>query len=66
MHKDADLLRQSMSAGTVVRLHSNITATMLEGYALEIILTTANSAAQAWYGYEQVSYSPHTDRSTHC
>jgi hypothetical protein len=29
---------------------------MLEGYALEITLTTANAAAQAWYGYEQVSY----------
>jgi MFS family permease len=28
---------------------------MLEGYALEITLTTANSAAQAWYGYDQVS-----------
>ncbi|KXT14309.1 hypothetical protein AC579_8430 [Pseudocercospora musae] len=26
---------------------------MLEGYALEIALTTANSAAQAWYGYDQ-------------
>jgi hypothetical protein len=30
--------------------------TMLEGYALEVTLTTANAAAQAWYGYEQVSY----------
>jgi len=29
--------------------------TMLEGYALEVTLTTANAAAQAWYGYEQVS-----------
>lgn len=29
---------------------------MLEGYALEVTLTAANSAAQAWYGYEQVSY----------
>jgi MFS family permease len=28
---------------------------MLEGYALEVTLTTANSAAQAWYGYDQVS-----------
>lgn len=28
---------------------------MLEGYALEVTLTTANAAAQAWYGYEQVS-----------
>ena len=27
---------------------------MLEGYALEVTLTTANAAAQAWYGYEQV------------
>ena len=26
----------------------------LEGYPLEIALTTANSAAQAWYGYDQV------------
>jgi hypothetical protein len=26
---------------------------MLEGYPLEIALTTANSAAQAWYGYDQ-------------
>lgn len=24
-----------------------------EGYALEVVLTTANAAAQAWYGYEQ-------------
>ena len=29
-------------------------ATMLDGYALEVVLTTANSAAQAWYGYDQV------------
>jgi hypothetical protein len=29
--------------------------TMLEGYALEVTLTTANAAAQAWYGYDQVS-----------
>jgi hypothetical protein len=29
---------------------------MLEGYALEVALTTANAAAQAWYGYEQVSF----------
>lgn len=29
---------------------------MLEGKALEITLTAANSAAQAWYGYDQVSY----------
>ena len=28
---------------------------VLEGYPLEIALTTANSAAQAWYGYDQVS-----------
>jgi hypothetical protein len=28
---------------------------MLEGYPLEIALTACNSAAQAWYGYEQVS-----------
>lgn len=28
---------------------------MLEGYPLEIALTTANSAAQAWYGYDQAS-----------
>ena len=27
---------------------------MIEGYALEVVLTTANSAAQAWYGYDQV------------
>ncbi|KAK4950263.1 hypothetical protein LTR10_011244 [Elasticomyces elasticus] len=27
----------------------------LEGYPLEVLLTAANSAAQAWYGYEQVS-----------
>ncbi|KAI0158363.1 general substrate transporter [Xylariaceae sp. FL1272] len=26
---------------------------MLEGYALEVTLTAANSAAQAWYGYDQ-------------
>ncbi|OAA68573.1 General substrate transporter [Niveomyces insectorum RCEF 264] len=26
---------------------------MLEGYPLEIALTAANSAAQAWYGYDQ-------------
>jgi hypothetical protein len=26
---------------------------MFEGYALEVVLTTANSAAQAWYGYDQ-------------
>jgi MFS family permease len=26
---------------------------MLEGSGLEILLTTANSAAQAWYGYDQ-------------
>ncbi|KAK3049096.1 hypothetical protein LTR09_009515 [Extremus antarcticus] len=24
-----------------------------EGYTLEVVLTTANAAAQAWYGYEQ-------------
>lgn len=28
---------------------------MLTGYPLEIALTAANSAAQAWYGYDQVS-----------
>jgi hypothetical protein len=28
---------------------------MLEGCALEVTLTTANAAAQAWYGYDQVS-----------
>jgi len=28
---------------------------MLEGYRVEIVLTAANSAAQAWYGYDQVS-----------
>jgi hypothetical protein len=27
---------------------------MIEGYALEVCLTTANSAAQSWYGYDQV------------
>lgn len=27
---------------------------MLEGKSLEIALTTANAAAQAWYGYDQV------------
>lgn len=27
---------------------------MLTGYPLEIALTAANSAAQAWYGYDQV------------
>lgn len=27
---------------------------MLTGYPLEITLTAANSAAQAWYGYDQV------------
>jgi len=37
---------------------------MLEGYALEVTLTTANAAAQAWYGYEQgiiagILISPH-------
>ncbi|KAF4126259.1 Sugar (and other) transporter [Geosmithia morbida] len=26
---------------------------MLEGHALEVTLTAANSAAQAWYGYDQ-------------
>lgn len=26
---------------------------MLDGYPLEITLTAANSAAQAWYGYDQ-------------
>ncbi|KAK7754969.1 hypothetical protein SLS62_003053 [Diatrype stigma] len=26
---------------------------MVDGYALEVTLTAANSAAQAWYGYEQ-------------
>ena len=26
---------------------------MLEGYPLEVALTTANSAAQAWYGFDQ-------------
>lgn len=26
---------------------------MLEGYALEVALTAANSAAQSWYGYDQ-------------
>jgi hypothetical protein len=25
----------------------------LTGYPLEIVLTAANSAAQAWYGYDQ-------------
>lgn len=42
----------------------------LEGYPLEIALTTANSAAQAWYGYDQVGSlsmldihrPPYTDR----
>lgn len=30
-----------------------------EGFALEVALTTANSAAQAWYGYDQVrSFHP--------
>lgn len=33
---------------------SSPNVTMLEGYALEITLTTANAAAQAWYGYDQV------------
>lgn len=33
------------------------TAAMLTGYPLEITLTAANSAAQAWYGYDQVSKS---------
>lgn len=28
---------------------------MLTGYPLEIALTATNSAAQAWYGYDQVS-----------
>ena len=28
---------------------------MLTGYPLEITLTAANSAAQAWYGYDQVN-----------
>lgn len=27
---------------------------MFEGYDLEVTLTAANSAAQAWYGYDQV------------
>ncbi|KAK5118080.1 hypothetical protein LTR62_004126 [Meristemomyces frigidus] len=26
---------------------------MLDGYALEVVLTATNSAAQAWYGYDQ-------------
>ena len=30
---------------------------MLTGYPLEIALTAANSAAQAWYGYDQVNIS---------
>lgn len=30
---------------------------MLDGYSLEIVLTAANSAAQAWYGYDQVGFS---------
>lgn len=31
---------------------------MLEGYALEVALTAANSAAQSWYGYDQVGFLP--------
>jgi hypothetical protein len=27
---------------------------MLDGYSLEIALTGANSAAQSWYGWDQV------------
>lgn len=30
---------------------------MLDGYSLEVVLTAANSAAQAWYGYDQVCSS---------
>lgn len=30
---------------------------MLTGYPLEVALTAANSAAQAWYGYDQVNIS---------
>lgn len=29
----------------------------LDGYPLEVTLTAANSAAQAWYGYDQVCVS---------
>lgn len=32
-----------------------MTILSLEGRPLEIALTTANAAAQAWYGYDQVS-----------
>lgn len=39
-------------------LNKHSPATMLEGHALEITLTAANSAAQAWYGYDQVCAVP--------
>lgn len=32
----------------------------LDGYPLEIALTAANSAAQAWYGYDQVRFDNKT------
>lgn len=32
---------------------------MLDGYGLEVALTAANSAAQAWYGYDQVRFLNH-------
>lgn len=32
---------------------------MLDGYGLEVALTAANSAAQAWYGYDQVCFLIH-------
>ncbi|KAJ5168412.1 uncharacterized protein N7482_004006 [Penicillium canariense] len=32
---------------------THLFCTMLDGYGLEVVLTAANSAAQAWYGYDQ-------------
>ena len=32
---------------------AQVAVAMFEGFALEVVLTTANSAAQAWYGYDQ-------------
>jgi hypothetical protein len=63
MHKECALVRPNgwvhkIQSSSFLGLREQITRkdyTMLEGYALEVTLTTANSAAQAWYGYDQVS-----------
>lgn len=38
-------------------ISATMTLLQLEGKPLEIVLTTANAAAQAWYGYDQVGPS---------